>query len=89
MVWRLTSTTRAPAHRDDDSPHLEGCDPGKHVIPFAFVCAAPPQAHAVDAEICLPASSTPERQSEYAVRHTDVRVHGPPFPRILTSRPAI
>ena len=68
-----------PAHRDDGTAHLEGCDPGKHTVSFAFVCAAPPQVHAVDAELTLPATAIPEIQIERSVRHTDVRVHGPPL----------
>jgi hypothetical protein len=68
-----------PAHPDEGTPRLEGCDPGKHVIPFAFVCAAPSQVHAVDAVIIsLPARFTPQLQIQCAVRHADVRVHGPP-----------
>jgi len=73
-----------PAHPDDGLPHLEGCDPGKHTVSFAFVCATPPQVHAVDAELCLPASPVLELQPGRAVRHTDVRVHGPP-PRTQAS----
>jgi flavin-dependent dehydrogenase len=80
-----------PAHSDDGLPHVEGCDPGKHAVPFAFVCAAPPQVHAVDAVISLPGSPTPELQIERAIRHTDVRVHGPPSPAHTSPRapPAI
>ena len=73
-----------PAHPDDGIPRLEGCDPGKHVIPFAFVCAAPPQVHAGDAELTLPSSPSSDLQVERTVRHTDVRVHGPP-PRTQAS----
>lgn len=67
-----------PVHPDDGLPRLEGCDPGQHVISFAFVCAVPPQVHAVDAEITLPASPGSDFQVERTARHTDVRVHGPP-----------
>jgi hypothetical protein len=74
----------APSHPDDGVAHLEGCDPGKHTISVAFVCAAPPQVHAVDAEINLSASPGLALQIERAVRHADVRVHGPP-PRTQAS----
>jgi hypothetical protein len=68
-----------PAHPDDGIPHLEGCDPGKHAVPFAFVCAAPPQVHAVDAVISLPASPTPELQIEVPPLPRKPR-HAPPQP---------
>jgi hypothetical protein len=69
----------ALSHPDDVLPHLEGCDPGRHTVSFAFVCAAPLQVHAVDAELTLPATPAPGKQIERSVRHTDVRVHGPPL----------
>ena len=67
-----------PVQLDDGMPHVEGCDPGKHAIPFAFVCAAPPQVHPVDAANSAPAAPTPALRIERAVRYTEVRVHGPP-----------
>jgi hypothetical protein len=73
-----------PAHPDDGTAHLEGCDPGQHTVSFAFVCATPPQAQAVDAVIELPASLIPEARVERAVGYADVRVHGPP-PRTQSS----
>jgi hypothetical protein len=74
----------APSHPDDGTAHLEGCDPAQHVVSFVFVCAAPPQLHAVDAELTLPATPDVKTQIERGVRHTDVRVHGPP-PRTQSS----
>jgi hypothetical protein len=67
-----------PARAGDGTAHLEGCDPGKHAVSFAFVCANPSQVHAVDAEIGPPVSLVPELQIEPAVGYADVRVHGPP-----------
>jgi hypothetical protein len=72
------------AHPDDGIAHLEGCDPGKHAVSLAFVCASPPQVHAVDADLTLPATPRVEMHIERSVRHTDVRVHGPP-PRTQSS----
>jgi hypothetical protein len=74
----------AAASHSDDVAHLEGCDPGKHTVSYAFVCAAPPQVHAADAELTLPATPSVEVQIERTVRHTDIRVHGPP-PRTQSS----
>jgi hypothetical protein len=73
-----------PVPPDDGTPRLEGCDPGRHTVAFAFVCAAPPLAVVVDAAVDLPASPIPEPQIDRAVRYADVRVHGPP-PRTQTS----
>jgi hypothetical protein len=73
-----------PSHPDDGTAHLEGCDPAKHVMSFTFVCAAPPQVHAVDAELTLPATPTAKLPFEHSIRHMDVRVHGPP-PRTQAS----
>jgi hypothetical protein len=69
----------APSRPDDGEAHLEGCDPDKHTVSYAFVCATPPQVHAVDAELTLPTTPTPDIQIEHSVRSTDVRVHGPPL----------
>jgi hypothetical protein len=68
-----------PSDPDDGTAHLEGCDPGTHAVSFAFVCATPPQIHAVAAESMQPASLTPEWRSERAIGFADVRVHGPPL----------
>ena len=68
-----------PADPGDGTAHLEGCDPGKHAVSFAFVCATPPHLHAVDAEIGPSASLIPELRIESAVGYSDVRVHGPPL----------
>jgi hypothetical protein len=73
-----------PSHPDDGVAHLEGCDPGDHTVSYAFVCAAPPQLHAADAELTFPATPCAVMQIERSVRHTDVRVHGPP-PRTQSS----
>jgi hypothetical protein len=73
-----------PAPPDGGTAHLESCDPGKHAMSFAFVWASPPQVHAVDAELRLPATPRVEMHIERSVRHADVRVHGPP-PRTLSS----
>lgn len=67
------------AHSEDDTVHLEGCDPSQHTISLVFVCAAPPQAQAVDAEFVTPAIAAPELHLHPAVDITDVRVHGPPL----------
>ena len=67
-----------PVVDDDGNAHLEGCDPGQHTVSYAFVCVAPLQVHAADAEVTLPATPKPEIRIERTVRHTDVRVHGPP-----------
>jgi hypothetical protein len=68
-----------PSHPDDDGlAHVEGCDPGKHAVSFAFVSASPPQVHGVDAENAPPAPLIPELQIARAVRYADLRVHGPP-----------
>jgi hypothetical protein len=48
------------------------------------VCAGPPPVHRVNAELTLPATPSPEMLIERSVRHTDVRVHGPP-PRTQSS----
>lgn len=67
-------------HADDDGvAHIEGCDPSQHTISFAFVCAAPPQVHAGDAELNLPFVPSPSPLSGSAVEYMDVRVHGPPL----------
>ncbi len=61
---------------------LENCDPGQHAISFVFVCSAPQQAHAIDAEVVSPAATAPELPRHQAFAITDVRVHGPPpFPQ--------
>ena len=73
-----------PTRPDDGTAHLEGCDPAEHVVAFTFVCAAPPQVHAVDAELTLPATPGVGMPTGRGVRHTDVRVHGPP-PRTQSS----
>lgn len=73
-----------PAHPDDGTAHLEGCDPARHVVSLAVFCAQPPQVHAAHAEVTLPATLSPEVQIERCVLHTDVRVHGPP-PRTESS----
>jgi hypothetical protein len=74
----------ASSHPDDGTAHLEGCDPAKHVVAFTFVCATPPQVHAVEAELTLPATPRVEMRIECNVRHADIRVHGPP-PRTQSS----
>lgn len=75
-----------PAHREDGTARLEGCDPGQHTISFAFVCAASLQVQFVAAEIASPATLTPEPAVEVAVGYTDVRVHGPPVRALASPR---
>ena len=72
------------ADNEDGRPHLESCDPGEHAVSLTFVCAAPPQVHALDADIDPPQSLAPQHEIKLAAQPTDVRVHGPP-PRTLTS----
>lgn len=67
-----------PTRAADAAARLDECDPAQHTVSFAFACAAPPQAHAVDAELDLPTALSPELQIEPAVGDADVRVHGPP-----------
>ncbi|HEY7443164.1 MAG TPA: hypothetical protein VH701_12145 [Vicinamibacterales bacterium] len=66
------------AHPDDNSAHLEGCDPGKHVVRFSSLCVAVPQVHVVVALFNVPALSAPSFRPLLTVRYPDVRVHGPP-----------
>jgi hypothetical protein len=73
-------------HPDDTNVHIEGCDPATHTVSFTFVCPAPPQVQSVDAEVSLPALPIPERRVERTVRHTDVRVHGPPSRTLASPR---
>jgi hypothetical protein len=68
----------ARSHPDDGTAHLEGCAAGKHILSFAFICAAPPQVHVIVAELAVPATAVPEIRLERTTRHADVRVHGPP-----------
>jgi hypothetical protein len=69
----------APAsHSEGGGARLEGCDPGKHAVSFAFAGAAFTKSHAVNAELTLTATPTPEIRIDRRVRPTDVRVHGPP-----------
>jgi hypothetical protein len=66
------------AHAEENSPHVEGCDPAQHVLSFRFICAAPPQTGVVDVDVSLPGSLTPQTEITLATQPTDVRVHGPP-----------
>jgi len=68
----------ARSQPDGGAAQLEGCDPGQHVLSFAFISAAPPQVHLVDTELMLPAAPVPEVRLERTTRHRDVRVHSPP-----------
>ncbi len=74
----------AESHEADAGVHLETCAPGQHAISFVFVCSAPQQAHAVDAEVVSPTITEPELPRHQAFDITDVRVHGPP-PRTQAS----
>ena len=68
----------APVADEHGTAVLEECDPGNHTVSYAFVCAAPPQVHAGDAEVTLPGTPIAEPPIAGRIRHTDVRVHGPP-----------
>jgi hypothetical protein len=38
----------------EGTARLDKCDPAQHTVSFAVACAAPPQHHAVDAEVGPP-----------------------------------
>jgi hypothetical protein len=67
-----------PTRAADGAARLDTCDPAQHTVSFAVACAAPPQHHAVDAEVGPRPSLSPELRVEPAVGDADVRVHGPP-----------
>jgi hypothetical protein len=77
---------QAAPHSDDASPHLEPCDPAKHTLSFAFVCAAPPQVHVDLAGLPGPTIAVPSIPIRSAPVITDVRVHSPPFAVRIPSR---
>ena len=68
----------AESHAPDGTLRLESCDPGRHTISFVFVCAAPPQADAIDAEFVNSAVPAPQLRLQGVANISDVRVHGPP-----------
>jgi len=65
-------------YSDDGTPQLEGCSPGRHTISYVFVCAAPAQSPAVNAEFETPGLAVPDLGVHHALGITDIRVHGPP-----------
>jgi hypothetical protein len=70
---------RVVADHEDGAPHLEDCDPGEHAVSLAFVRAAPPQAHGLDADVNPPGSLTLQLEIKLPTQPTDIRVHGPPL----------
>jgi hypothetical protein len=66
------------ARRDDGGTHVEGCDPGEHAVEVAFLSAAPQPPPAVEGVSNLATLARPITRHGPAVRHTDVRAHGPP-----------
>jgi hypothetical protein len=67
-----------PPHPDDGVTRVEGCDPAKHTVSFASLCAAVLQVMVVVAELRVPSRLTPDLKDWQPVGYADVRVHGPP-----------
>ena len=67
-----------PSHDDDRIARIEACDPGKHTVSVASLCAAVPPAPVVIAERGVLALPSPDLQTWQPVGYADVRVHGPP-----------
>lgn len=79
---------RAVVHEreDDEAPHVESCDPGRHEVSVAFGCAPAMQRISVHAE----AAQLPVLDRLVPLRivgmATDARAHGPPLVRTGPSR---
>ena len=76
----------------DDAGHgrpparLAPCDAAAHVVSIAFVFAPAPQVHVDGAVLPSTAIVVPPPRLAGAVRHGDVRVHGPPLPASAAPR---
>jgi hypothetical protein len=65
-------------HPDEGAPHVKGCDPGEHAVPFAFLCVAGPEPDIEPGDIEPAVLTAFDLQPVRFVRFADVRVHGPP-----------
>jgi hypothetical protein len=73
-----STATTARVDVAHDKVHVETCEPGRHAVSFVFVYSASPQYSPILAEVVSPATLSLDVPRFHRVKHTDIRVHGPP-----------